>query len=307
MAALLILLALAALVAIGLVISISQRTGEYSNPDATPEGLPQGSGDGLVCPRCDTLYRPGYLQCADCGVDLVAPAPPSEPVATGEDPAVGDMVRVFTGIDPNHIAFMKSLLGGNDIEYLVLGEHHHTIRHNMGVQFMVPKEQAAAAMALVEEFQRTGGVGSEAAGPATPQLARLSPFVGDWETEGEVLSEGAAPVRFTANDDYQWTAAGRFLLHRFEAAMPEGPVSGVELVGYDEKAGDYSLYAFDNAGGVSTMRARVDGGVWTFLGDTARFTGSFSDDHRQLTGLWERRDGAGRPWRAWMKVTLRKI
>ena len=54
---------------------------------------------GGHCPRCGTEYRPGFTECADCRVPLVAgPAPPRVPPARTprEDrPApAGDLVRV---------------------------------------------------------------------------------------------------------------------------------------------------------------------------------------------------------------------
>jgi hypothetical protein len=143
---------------------------------------------------------------------------------------------------------------------------------------------------------------------ASAELERLQPFVGTWKTEGEI-KDGAPgkPTRFTATDIYEWLPGGHFLLHRFDADMPDGKVRGIEVIGYNRKSGSYPMRSYDNTGNASLMQARVEKGDWTFLGDSIRFTGRFRAGGQVFAGLWEycpNEDGA---WRPLMDVNLRKI
>ena len=63
--------------------------------------------------------------------------------------------------------------------------------------------------------------------PATQALARLDAFAGEWETTG-VMATGET---FRATDTYEWVAGGHFLLHRFDAEMPAGPMQACRSSG----------------------------------------------------------------------------
>jgi hypothetical protein len=113
--------------------------------------------------------------------------------------------------------------------------------------------------------------------------------------------------RFTARDWYEWVPGGFFLLHRWDAAMPAGPTQGVEIIGYDGEKRSYFLHSYDSHGGVGTMHATEADGGWTFVGDTARFTGRFSEPGTVLTGRWELRKSEDDAWQRWMDVRLTKL
>lgn len=138
--------------------------------------------------------------------------------------------------------------------------------------------------------------------PASAPLARLEPFVGEWRTSGTMAATGAA---FHALDSYEWVAGGRFLLHRWDAAMPDGRNEGVELIGWDAEGEAYRLHSFDSSGAVTVMRAECSDGEWTFTGDTLRFTGRFGGEGRTLAGRWELREPDG-GWTPLMDVKLRR-
>src|SRR5262249_29192031 len=70
----------------------------------------------MFCPKCGQEYRWDVMVCPTCDVDTVDTLPGPEPT-----PDV-DLVCVFTTGDPALIAFTKSLLEGDDIEYFVRGE-----------------------------------------------------------------------------------------------------------------------------------------------------------------------------------------
>lgn len=131
-------------------------------------------------------------------------------------------------------------------------------------------------------------------------LQRLEAFVGDWATAGEMQGRP-----FTARDTYEWLAGRHFLVHRFDAAMPEGRVTGIEIIGYDAETGLYPMQSFDSTGQASTLLGRSDEGVWTFTGEQLRFTGRFRADGRVFGGVWEHLYNDS--WVDLMTVQLTKI
>jgi hypothetical protein len=139
---------------------------------------------------------------------------------------------------------------------------------------------------------------------ADANLARLDSFVGTWDTEGEVRVPGGPPVKFKATDTYEWLPGGYFMLHRFDAHMPEGNVQGIEVIGYDEGSKSYSMNSFDSLGNSSVMKARIEKDQWTYTGEATRFTGEFNEKETVFSGLWELRDKE--MWQPWMDVKLKK-
>jgi hypothetical protein len=143
---------------------------------------------------------------------------------------------------------------------------------------------------------------------ATDDLGRLNPFVGVWKTKGVIKnSPSGQPVKFKAKDRYEWLPGGHFLFHRFDADMPDGNIQGIEIIGYNPETGSYFMHSFDSQGNETVMQGRMDGDACTFVGESARFTGSFADGGRVLAGLWELRSGNGSAWEPWMDVKLRKV
>lgn len=136
-----------------------------------------------------------------------------------------------------------------------------------------------------------------------PEHERLAAFVGRWKTRGEVRASGDSPALEIAGvDTYEWLPGGFFLLHRVDVRIGGERVEAVEVIGWDAAAGAYFAHSYDSRGNADTMRASVEGGVWTFLGKAERFTGGFSHGGRTLAGLWERREGSR--WLPWMDVRL---
>lgn len=142
---------------------------------------------------------------------------------------------------------------------------------------------------------------------ATAELAPLNDFVGIWEGEGEIYNDADAPQHFTATDTYEWLPGGHFMLHRFEAAMPEGRLVGIEIIGFDRAHHAFTLHAYDSSGSAEVMQGRRMKDIWRFVGRRMRFTGSFRSHARLFSGLWEQRSDDGDSWRPWMRVELRKL
>jgi hypothetical protein len=143
---------------------------------------------------------------------------------------------------------------------------------------------------------------------ASTHLARLNAFAGVWDTNGEIKAgPSGQPVKFTATDAYEWLPGGHFLLHRFEADMPDGKVEGIEVIGYNQETKSYPMHSFDNSGNASVMHARIENDTWIFTGESLRFTGRFLDNGKVFAGLWELRSSDGSAWQPWMDVKLRKV
>lgn len=140
-----------------------------------------------------------------------------------------------------------------------------------------------------------------------PEHRRLEAFVGTWKTQGEARATAASPaVRFEASDSYEWLPGGFFLVHRWDAHMPDGQTQGIEIIGYDAESRTYTMHTFDNQGNAGVMQASVEGDTWTFTGESLRFTGSFRDGGNTIAGMWEQRSQDGSHWIPWLDVTLTK-
>ncbi len=143
---------------------------------------------------------------------------------------------------------------------------------------------------------------------ATSALEHLNAFVGIWETEGQVrLDLAGTPVKFTATDTYEWLPGGYFLLHRYDADMPDGKVIGIEVIGYVPERDAYTLHSFDSQGHAQLLQGRFEMDSWTFIGESTLFTGGFTDSGKVFAGLWERRAGEDADWQPWMEIRLNKV
>ena len=80
----------------------------------------------MICPKCKSEYRQGFLTCADCDIELV---PELAPEATPEVSGVefendyAEYIDLLTIMDPSYLAFIRSVLVAEGIEHYVLGEH----------------------------------------------------------------------------------------------------------------------------------------------------------------------------------------
>lgn len=99
----------------------------------------------MFCPKCRTEYREGYSECADCHVELV-PELPEEP-----KPEFVEFIEVLATYNPADIAFLKSLLESEGIQYFFKGEHFMHIRPLVDpVRLMIRIDQAEDAVELLK-------------------------------------------------------------------------------------------------------------------------------------------------------------
>ena len=139
----------------------------------------------------------------------------------------------------------------------------------------------------------------------TPEHERLNAFAGTWNTRGQIRASSAGPaMSIQATDVYEWLRGGFFLIHRWDAQMPDGITKGIEILGYDEATNTYPMRSFDSHGNSGLMHATVEGAAWTFTGDTLRFTGHFRDGGNTFAGLWEHRSADATGWIPWMDIEL---
>jgi hypothetical protein len=138
-------------------------------------------------------------------------------------------------------------------------------------------------------------------------LGPLQQFVGVWQTEGTMLpASGRGGEHFTAVDSYELVPGGYFLLHHWDARMPDGRTRGIEVMGRAAETNGFFLHSYDDVGNAGVMSASNEGGRWTFDGESMRFRGSFSEDGDLFSGTWEFRPDAAGSWQPWMTVRLRR-
>lgn len=137
-------------------------------------------------------------------------------------------------------------------------------------------------------------------------LKRLDAFAGTWKTEGEIKAiDGYPAVPVEGTDIYEWLPGGNFLIHKVDVRMGDEQVYTTEIIGYDASTGTYVMHYFDHQGNSGKMAASVDSDIWTFIGETERFTGSFNEAGDVISGKWKRLDGD--EWVDWMEITLSRI
>src|SRR5688500_6632088 len=122
---------------------------------------------------------------------------------------------------------------------------------------------------------------------------QLSKFVGRWNTEGKFSATDATPaIKISGTDTYEWLQAEYFLLHKVNVYMGDDKNETFEVIGFDKKVKKFTLQHYDNKGNSGFMTATYETGVWTFLGETLRFTGGFKKEGKEFSGIWEQlKDG----------------
>ena len=75
----------------------------------------------MFCPSCEAEYRPGFTECADCGVQLVYELPVEQPLSREEDLAA-DLIPVYITFNPADVMMVRSLLDAEEIIYSFQGE-----------------------------------------------------------------------------------------------------------------------------------------------------------------------------------------
>jgi hypothetical protein len=127
-----------------------------------------------------------------------------------------------------------------------------------------------------------------------PGIERLAAFVGEWSLVAEF--EDIPPADVGARVVFEWMPGKRFLIERWEVPVPEAP-DGIAIIGADpESEGNYLQHYFDARGVARVYKMSFSDGVWKLWRDSPdfsplnfshRYTGTFSDAGRTISGCWE--------------------
>ena len=125
-------------------------------------------------------------------------------------------------------------------------------------------------------------------------LARLDAFIGEWHIEARFPDGDAGGMAGRAV--FEWTLDRQFVLQRTGAEHPDAP-SGLMIIAAEDNGEQYVQHYFDSRGVVRVYRMTFRDGLWTLaretpdftpLGFAQRYTGTFSEDGRSISGRWER-------------------
>ena len=124
--------------------------------------------------------------------------------------------------------------------------------------------------------------------------AALQPFVGEWSLAAHF--EHLPPAEETARVTFEWLPGQTFLVQRWEIPVPEAP-DGIAIIGADpDREGNYLQHYFDSRGVARVYKMSFEGGVWKLWRDepdfspldfSQRFTGTFGEDGKTISGAWE--------------------
>ena len=136
------------------------------------------------------------------------------------------------------------------------------------------------------------------------KLKPLQKLVGTWNTTGIVHATDTTPQKsIRGTDTYSWLPGEYFLLHTVDVWMGDELNQTHEVIGYEKEKDFFFTHYFDNKGQSGTMIIMVREPLWVFHGGTLRFTGSFTLDDQEFSGIWEQLDEA-RNWLPLMDIKL---
>lgn len=146
-----------------------------------------------------------------------------------------------------------------------------------------------------------------------PALERLAVFVGNWSMAAEF--KDVPPADVGARVVFEWMPGKHFLIQRWEVPVPEAP-DGIAIIGADPEAeSNFLQHYFDSRGVARVYKMSLSDRVWTLRRDTPdfsplefsqRYTGTFTDDGKTISGAWEISHN-GTTWEHDFDLTYTKI
>src|SRR5215211_2400707 len=125
-------------------------------------------------------------------------------------------------------------------------------------------------------------------------LEALAPLVGEWKMVA--LYKDMPPADIGAHVSFEWMPGERFLIQRWEVPIPEAP-DGIAVIGADpESEGSFLQHYFDSRGVARVYKMSFSDGVWRLWRDapdlspldfSQRYTGTFTDEDKTISGSWE--------------------
>ncbi|MFO7767674.1 MAG: DUF2007 domain-containing protein [bacterium] len=119
----------------------------------------------MICPNCGTSYRPGIVECADCGVTLMRPDEYEKlkDLAEREEEDLRRMkvVEVYTCQGEVEAGLVRSVLGASGIESFTGGNatqsvHPFTMDGMGQIKIMVRASEEDEARAVISEYMDEG-------------------------------------------------------------------------------------------------------------------------------------------------------
>ncbi|GAA2853921.1 hypothetical protein GCM10010472_08960 [Pseudonocardia halophobica] len=148
----------------------------------------------------------------------------------------------------------------------------------------------------------------------TAALERLEPLVGEWAVEAR-FTLTPEPIRGTLT--FAWELGRKFLQQRSTTSHPAAPgVLALLSVPEEGDGHEYVQHYFDSRGVVRVYRMTLRDGEWTLLRDrpdftpldfAQRYTGTFGDAGRTITGRWEKSHDGGATWEHDFDLAYRKL
>lgn len=147
---------------------------------------------------------------------------------------------------------------------------------------------------------------------AEAMLKELERFVGEWTMTAS--PPGGPPWPGEARVRFSWLDGAPFLVERWTLELSEplegAPTAGTTIIGCDAANGAYVQLFSDNRGVCRVYEMGLRGREWTLrrTGEpfAQRFTGTFSDDGKTITGRFELAED-GEDWKTDFDVTYTKV
>jgi hypothetical protein len=140
-----------------------------------------------------------------------------------------------------------------------------------------------------------------------PALRALEPLVGDWTVAAQGPDGLAWPGAGRAS--FQWHPSRAHLVQRTVLDVPGAPDS-ISIIGCDNAEGTYVQLYSDERGVCRIYTMRIDSREWILQREgepfPQRFTGTFSDDARTISGRWEKAEN-GPEFTVDFYLTYRKV
>ena len=133
----------------------------------------------------------------------------------------------------------------------------------------------------------------------------LAALIGKWKTTGSAKTKSGKPeMAILGTDTYEWAAGESLILHKVDVMIGNERKESVEIIGFDSSTNTYPMVSFDKSARSTKMYAEFNHNLVKFLSETLRFTGSFSDDKRTISGIWEQFEKD--EWIIFMEIKLSK-
>jgi len=126
----------------------------------------------------------------------------------------------------------------------------------------------------------------------SPELRRLEKLVGTWDIKGRTLDSKEDNI--TGRMTCEWLPGEFFLKQSGEINFRGAKIQSLEIIGYDPSSRTFPSSVYSNMSGVvHPYQWNIEGNTVTHWTDAHKYTGTFSEDGRTLSGGWRPVEGMG--------------